>query len=275
MTNISIPSKRILNNRNSAKEQTEKQHKILWVPHACPNACPLRPFEVSSPHLRRGHRCLCCLASPWKLFHEAIEESHSLSRKAAWAFTVVQLHQVKFLQALGWPGAGETWARRVGVRRTGSQTVMESAARWAWGGQGVRQWWSQPHCRLALVCVHVCWLQLRGAWGLAFGLEKPLMNKIIVHIFSSFLIMFKNLLFYFLGLLIFINFLKSFYFILEYGWLTVLWHLDSEGTQPHKSIFPFTLHTPLIQVPRNTEPSFLWGLCWLSILNLAECTYPP
>ena len=43
------------------------------------------------------------------------------------------------------------------------------------------------------------------------------MNKIIVHIFSSFLIMFKNLLFYFLGLLIFINFFKSFYFILEYG----------------------------------------------------------
>lgn len=34
-------------------------------------------------------------------------KNHSLPQKATQAFTVVQSHQVKFLQALSWRGVGE------------------------------------------------------------------------------------------------------------------------------------------------------------------------
>lgn len=85
---------------------------ILFVSQAGPKSVPPTSFNsiITSPEPDRDiYVCdnLFCISSHWKHFHEAIKESHSLPQKAIWAFTVVQSHQVKFLQARGWPGVGE------------------------------------------------------------------------------------------------------------------------------------------------------------------------
>lgn len=123
---------------------------------------------------------LHCLSSPGNFFMRQLknlihypENQLKLSRLCNWP-------KLNFYRSL----VGLAWVKR-------------EHAGWVWGRQGVRRWWDQPPCGLALVCVPVLWLQLSSAWGLAFDLQKPLMKKIIVHVFSSFLTMFKNLLFYF------------------------------------------------------------------------------
>ena len=74
--------------------------------------------------------------------------------------------------------------------------------------------------------------------------------------------------------------LLSFYFILEYSWLTMLWYfeVDRKGTQAYIYIYPFYLklpsspgcHITLSRVPC----AYTVGPCWLFILNIPVCTCP-
>ena len=52
--------------------------------------------------------------------------------------------------------------------------------------------------------------------------------------------------------------------------------MDSKGTQPYIYMYPFSPQTPLpSRLLHNIEQNSLCcivGLCWLSILNIAECT---
>lgn len=139
---------------------------------------------ITSPEPDRDiyiHDNLFCFSSHWKHFHVAIKESHSLPPKATWAFTVVQSHQVKFLQALGWPGVGEMWASRGGCKK-----YRESDS------NGI-----SPTVDLHLSVLIPSGTNSGVLWGLAFDLEKPLMNKMIIHIFSFFLTVLKKKIFHF------------------------------------------------------------------------------
>ena len=77
----------------------------------------------------------------------------------------------------------------------------------------------------------------------------------------------------------FFLFKKSFYFMLEYSRLTILWYfqVDSERTQPYISLYPFSPRLPshwgwhiiLSRIPC----AYIVNLR-LSILNIAVCTSP-
>ena len=75
-------------------------------------------------------------------------------------------------------------------------------------------------------------------------------------------------------------FFKTFYFVLAYSRLTMLWVSGKQWRDSAIRIHVSTLpQTPLpSRLPRNSEQSSLCctvGPCWLSILNIVVCTCPP
>ena len=75
-----------------------------------------------------------------------------------------------------------------------------------------------------------------------------------------------------------VSFFLTFYFILECGWLTMLWQfqVDNEGIQPYiYTCIHSPPDSPSIQAATNIEqssPCSTVGPCWLSILNTAVRT---
>ena len=82
-------------------------------------------------------------------------------------------------------------------------------------------------------------------------------------------------------LFVFVFFPKlwTFYFLLGYSQLSVLWlfQVNSEGTQPYIYMYPFSPRPLLFRLAHNIEQNSLCytiGPYWLSDLNMAVCTWP-
>ena len=77
----------------------------------------------------------------------------------------------------------------------------------------------------------------------------------------------------FWGVFVFLS--LTFDFILEWGWLTMLWQfqVDSKGIQPYIYMYPFSLKLPSHPGCQNIEqssPCSTVGPCWLSIFKYSS-----